>query len=995
MKNRFLKALVSVFLFPLLLSSCSLLPSGGFDEGTHKHTFESGWTYNEFYHWHAATCGHKEVDSKERHTFVESVFEPTSTSQGYTYHRCTVCDYVYKDNYVDPSTETIHVGRISLNKTVITLYNLGQVELLNVSITPENATNKAISWRSVNPEIATVDSNGVVKSINYGETEVIATSVDSGLTATCHVRVMFEVNTLNIINKYEFDNFHVGDFRAISIEITPERNINQLISDGLLKITSSDTSVASITGLRVNALSEGTTVIGANLFGYYDSFTLHVLPTATLKEKYGTVHIGTIDDPLSNEDALIVAKAQESEGFPTNSNEIYIRGEVASFYSSHLPGSGLTYCSFFLKPEVEGGEKFEAYKIYKNDSSLWAVDDIWVGAIVTFRTTRFANYMGQYEVSNGTLVIVEGDKPAPQQIIEATVAEALAVAGALADGDSTYDKYAVEGYITEIIEAWNPTYVNISFKIADVQGGEQTIDVFRCTIDSKSEGTDAIVSKLIVDAKVRVTGVLTKYVKNNTTATLRFAQNGVVELIAEAPTPNLAGIYLNVTEKALAVGDTYQLAVLPIPTRAELAEINWSSSNQEVAVVDESGIVTALSLGTANITATCGQFTAAAVINVIEPDGFGTKENPISTADARNLINYHSNDGMLPMYKLTVSGVISKIESDVDERKVFWLQSPNGEAKQYFKIQQAEYENDNNALRYLVGAQVTVTGYAKFENDIYQLAPTYDKNGNYISCPCFVSLSYDGYIDMPLSEIKYAIACTMNDPNYDHPFDNQRVHVKGTVSSYNNNTLYIQDYYIDDYYPELNQWAGVQIFCGMSAVPTKFTTRNTYIEVYGLLNYSEEFGYQITDTQGKWKTYGVGDEDCKVLLTPEENTGIHNLVTYQYTIEQLNTMVTNRDCKTIYTEIIVNGLLTCNHAFVDDNRAITLSFDETDAKVYIPFAYHGDSNDPTTRWDTAEQFEGRKFRIDYCVVTYKKSLSDKIVFQLIPINESSLVWINE
>ena len=34
----------------------------------HEHTYASGWTYDESYHWHASTCGHNVTDAKAAHT---------------------------------------------------------------------------------------------------------------------------------------------------------------------------------------------------------------------------------------------------------------------------------------------------------------------------------------------------------------------------------------------------------------------------------------------------------------------------------------------------------------------------------------------------------------------------------------------------------------------------------------------------------------------------------------------------------------------------------------------------------------------------------------------------------------------------------------------------------------------------------------------------------------------------------------------------------------
>ena len=221
----------------------------------------------------------------------------------------------------------------------------------------------------------------------------------------------------------------------------------------------------------------------------------------------------------------------------------------------------------------------------------------------------------------------------------------------------------------------------------------------------------------------------------------------------------------------------------------------------------------------------------------------------------------------------------------------------------------------------------------------------------------------------------------------------------GVVSSYNDGTLYVQEFYpIDDDHPTEGEWAGINIFCGMQEISTRFTTPNTYVQVYGLCKDSETFGFQITDTQGKWKAYGAGEEDCKVLLKANENTEEHSLYTFQYTVSELNTVAKNNNCESLFCAVKVTGTLTVKSCFVSDSRDITLNFNESQFGVYIPFAYHGDQSSPTQaviRWDTAEQFVGKKFRIDAGTYAWHRTQSGNIRYQIIPTNELSFVWINE
>lgn len=81
---------------------------------------------------------------------------------------------------------------------------------------------------------------------------------------------------------------------------------------------------------------------------------------------------------------------------------------------------------------------------------------------------------------------------------------------------------------------------------------------------------------------------------------------------------NITGITLNETSKELDIIDKFQLIATIEPANATNKNIIWSSSNEEVATVNQKGLVTAKSIGETTITATTeeGNFTASATITV-------------------------------------------------------------------------------------------------------------------------------------------------------------------------------------------------------------------------------------------------------------------------------------------------------------------------------------------------------------------------------------------
>lgn len=77
------------------------------------------------------------------------------------------------------------VTKVELDKSSLTL-EVGESSTLTTTITPDNATNKNVTWNSDNENVATVE-NGTVTAVGAGSTTIEA-SVD-GKTATCTVTV--------------------------------------------------------------------------------------------------------------------------------------------------------------------------------------------------------------------------------------------------------------------------------------------------------------------------------------------------------------------------------------------------------------------------------------------------------------------------------------------------------------------------------------------------------------------------------------------------------------------------------------------------------------------------------------------------------------------------------------------------------------------------------------------------------------------------------------
>ena len=106
--------------------------------------------------------------------------------------------------------KNIPVTGIKLNKSNVDL-SVGDTAALTATVSPSNATNKSVTWKSSNTSIATV-SNGKVTAKKAG-TAVITVKSNNGKTATCKVTITHEHNWKAVYKTVHHDE--VGHYEKV------------------------------------------------------------------------------------------------------------------------------------------------------------------------------------------------------------------------------------------------------------------------------------------------------------------------------------------------------------------------------------------------------------------------------------------------------------------------------------------------------------------------------------------------------------------------------------------------------------------------------------------------------------------------------------------------------------------------------------------------------------------------------------------------------------
>lgn len=164
-------------------------------------------------------------------------------------------------------TITVNVKKDIIESLDVSLAALsldgGEEQKIDSKLTPADAKDVKLSWKSADTDVATVDKNGVVKGVNTGETTITLTDSVTGLSKDITVTV----NGLELPESMKFDKdsvtVEVGDVYNSVLKFTPE----DITYTGAIYYTS-DSSVASVTNEGViTAKSAGNCTIEA----YYEN----------------------------------------------------------------------------------------------------------------------------------------------------------------------------------------------------------------------------------------------------------------------------------------------------------------------------------------------------------------------------------------------------------------------------------------------------------------------------------------------------------------------------------------------------------------------------------------------------------------------------------------------------------------------------------------------------------------------------------------------------
>ncbi len=169
---------------------------------------------------------------------------------------------------VTVASSSIDVIAVTLDKSALTL-TAGDTSTLAATVYPDDATDKTVTWTSSDESVATV-SGGTVTAVSAGS--VTITAAAGAYSASCTVTVeAANVDVTSIMLDKSALTLTTGDTSTLTANVYPDD-----ATDKTVTWTSSDESVATVSGGTVTAVSAGSATITATAGAYSASCTVTV-----------------------------------------------------------------------------------------------------------------------------------------------------------------------------------------------------------------------------------------------------------------------------------------------------------------------------------------------------------------------------------------------------------------------------------------------------------------------------------------------------------------------------------------------------------------------------------------------------------------------------------------------------------------------------------------------------------------------------------------------
>ena len=548
--------------------------------------------------WESSAPGVASVDQNGKVTAVSAGTATITASAGGKSATCAVT--------VSPLV--IPVTSVTLDRTSVPMTEGDNVTLV-ATVTPDNATSRTVSWESSASGVASVDQNGKVTAVSAGTATITASA--GGKSATCAVTVSPLVIPVTSVT---LDRTSVpmteGDNVTLVATVTPDNATSRTVS-----WESSAPGVASVDqNGKVTAVSAGTATITASAGGKSATCAVTVSPlvipvtsvtldrtSVPMTEGDNVTLVATVTpDNATSRTVSWESSASGVASVDQNGKVTAVSAGTATITAS--AGGKSATCAVTVSPLV-----IPVSSVTLDRTSVPMTEGDNVTLVATVTPDNATNRTVSWESSTPGVASV--DQNGKVTAVSAGTATITASAG----GKSATCAVAVSPLVIPV------TSVSLDRTSVPMTEGDNVILVATVTPDNATSRTVSWESSVPGVASVDQNGKVTAVSAG--TATITASAGGRSATCAVTVSPlviPVTSVTLNRTSVPMTEGDNVSLVATVIPDNATSRTVSWESSAPGIASVDQNGKVTAVSAGTATITASADGKSATCAVSVVE-----------------------------------------------------------------------------------------------------------------------------------------------------------------------------------------------------------------------------------------------------------------------------------------------------------------------------------------------------------------------------------------
>ena len=544
------------------------------------------------------------------------------------------------------------VTGVTLNKTTLELEK-DQTEKLVATVLPANADgDKTVTWKSSNNAVATVSQDGTVTAVGKGSCNITATT-ENGKTATCKVTVGVPLKSISFKDNVTSKTMNKGEEFTLEVVYNPA----DTDADKTITWSSTDTSVATVENGKVTAIGGGETEIKATTVNGLEAIckvkvevplTSISIKTETSIQFGQTEKLEVTYNPVDTTADKTIAWESADEAIAKVSTDGTIEGVgvgETTITATASNGQKVTCKVTVLPVELNSisiteqniilnkGENETLTVTYNPENTTEDKTVTWSSDNEDAVTVSEDGVIQAVGAGKATITAQVGDKQATTEVEVKVPLESISL--------NETEKQLNKGDNLQLTVTYNPEDTTVN-KTVTWTSTDDTV----ATVDENGKVTALKAGTTYIKAKVEDKEVSCK-----------------IDVVIP-----LTGIDLNKDVAEIVKGQTEKLTVTLVPEDTTYTgKVEWTSSDNTIATVDENGNVKGIKEGTVTIT-------AKAVENgneIIDTAEITVKEIPL------NSIAIDIADFDLGIGRTQSLGVVCNPENTTDDINVEWTSSDN------------------------------------------------------------------------------------------------------------------------------------------------------------------------------------------------------------------------------------------------------------------------------------------------------------------------------